>query len=340
MKKILIVSTQRPYYGGAATNAYALIKYFRSNGYDAAGLFYDNTKKSIDPDGIGGVFRYRRDATSRFQIRKSLGGDPDIIFAKNYAAPSMVKGVFPKPTLVYLVSGSPQMMDISARGSSARRYLASKRSVSHTAEKSAVDVSDYVMPNSSIGRELLVKHYGDLDKITNPVNTSLARNSERRGIAFKDRKYDVAFICSNMGRSVKNAKLAKSIFSKLRIEKKIAIGLSHSMFGGIINTEHYGLLGNDKIMRILCDTKLVICTSYYDASPNIISEALSCGSNILISKNCGWSEIYPSKFVCEDVYDQKEWIDKARALIGANVRFSSSGEAGDVISGIKEVLCD
>lgn len=338
MKKILIASTQRPYYGGAATNAYALIKYFRSAGYDAAGLFFDNTKNSIDPDKIGGIIRHRCNESSRVEVRRVLSGNPDVVFAKNYAAPLMVKKVFPKSTLIYLVSGSPQMMDVSARGVSARRYLVSKKNMPHAAEKAAVDASDYVVPNSPIGRELLLKHYGDLGKIISPVNTSLARNFTGRGNTFLNRNYDVAFVCSNMARSVKNAELAKSIFSKLRTKKKVAIGLSSNMFGGIKNTKHFGLLSNDKVMRVLSDTRLVICTSYYDASPNIIREALSCGSNVLISKNCGWSEMYPSKFVCEDVYNEKEWIDKARTLIRANVRLSSSNKGEDIMYGLKGIL--
>lgn len=338
MKKILVASTQRPYYGGAATNAYALVKHFRSKGYDAAGLFFDNTKNSVDPDRIGGIIRHKRDDSSRAEVRKVLSGEPDVVFAKNYAAPSMVRGIFPKSTLVYLVSGCPQMMDVSARGVSARRYLISRRSVPHAAEKRAVDVSDYVVANSPIGRELLLKHYGDLGKIIDPVNTSLAKNFTRRGNTFLNRNYDVAFVCSNMARSVKNAKLAKSIFSKLKTKKKVAIGLSSNMFGGIKNTEHFGLLSNDKIIRVLSDTRLVICTSYYDASPNIISEALSCDSNVLISKNCGWSEMYPSKFVCEDVYSEKEWVAKAAVLTRANVRFSYSEKVDAIESGLKGIL--
>jgi glycosyltransferase involved in cell wall biosynthesis len=322
MKKILIVSTQRPYYGGAATNAYALIKHFRGAGYKTAGVFFDKTGGSIDPDRIGGVIAHKCNKSSKEAVMRVLGGSPDLIFAKNYAAPRLIKKIFPKSTLVYLVSGSPQMMKLSARNISANRYLASKDIEVFAGERKAVSISDYVVPNSPIGRRLLVKHYGDLQKILKPVNTSLATNIVTRNIQFSRRSIDVAFICSNMNRSVKNSALAKDIFSKLNSRSKVAVGVGADMFKGMKNTKYFGLLNNQVIINILSNTKLVICTSYYDASPNIISEALGCGSNILVSKNCGWSEIYPAKFVCKDVYDQKEWVRKAHSLTRNNVKFS------------------
>jgi hypothetical protein len=56
-KKIIVSSTQYPYYGGAATNAYALIKFFRSYGHRVAGIYFIDKNVNIDPENIGGVFR-------------------------------------------------------------------------------------------------------------------------------------------------------------------------------------------------------------------------------------------------------------------------------------------
>ena len=39
---IIVSSTQYPGYGGAATNAYAIIKYLRKVGYNVAGIFFHN----------------------------------------------------------------------------------------------------------------------------------------------------------------------------------------------------------------------------------------------------------------------------------------------------------
>ena len=317
---ILITSTQYPYYGGAATNAYALIKYFRAAGYRVAGVFFDNTNDNVDPNKIGGVIRHKNNKKTLAMVRATLGGDPDVIFAKNYAAPLLTRRIFPKTTLVYFASGSPQMMKLSERGISANRYLVSKDIEIFEQERRAFAASDYIVPNSAIGRRLLVKHYGNSAKILSPINTSLARDLNIENKYFSKRRYNIAFVCSNMRRSVKNAELAKNIFSRLNIKKKVAIGHGSDMFAGINNVECLPAMTQDKLIRILNDTRLVICTSYYDASPNIIREALDCGSNILVSKNCGWSELYPTQFVCEDVYNEDEWVKKASHLIEKNVK--------------------
>ena len=94
------------------------------------------------------------------------------------------------------------------------------------------------------------------------------------------------------------------------------------LFKNILLTETPGVLNHRKVMNIIGNSKLVICTSYYDASPNTLKEALSCGSNILLSKNCGWSEIYPKEFVCSDVYNFEEWKDKASYLVKRDVGFN------------------
>jgi len=339
--RILITSTQYPYYGGAATNAYALIKYFRAAGYRTAGVFHDGTKNSVDPDKIGGVIRHKSNKATLAHVRAALGGDPDVILAKNYAAPLLARQLYPKTTLAYLVSGSPHMMKLSSRGISANRYLASKEIEIFKQEKKAFAVADFVIPNSAIGRRLLVKHYGNSSKILRPIDTSLARNIVGENIPFLKRKYSIAFLCSKMSRSVKNAYLAKRIFAKSRARNKVAIGRGSGLFADVKNTICLPSMPHDKLIQILSNTKLVICTSYYDASPNIIREALDCGANILVSKNCGGSELYPVDFVCEDVYNEDEWSKKASLLIRKNVNFCSKEDKArdkSILLGLMEVF--
>ena len=319
-----------------------MIKYFRAAGHRVAGVFFDNTNNPVDPNKIGGVIRHKGNKKTLDMVRARLGGDPDVILAKNYAAPLLSRRLFPKSTLVYLVSGSPQMMKLSERGVSANKYLVSKNIEIFKQESRAFAISDYVVPNSAIGRELLVKHYGDSAKILKPVDTSLARYLNIENKYFSKRRYNVAFICSNMRRSVKNARLARNIFSKLGAKKKIAIGHGSDMFSNINNVECLPAMTQDRIIRILSNTRLVICTSYYDASPNIVREALDCGSNVLVSKNCGWSELYPHQFVCEDVYDEDEWVEKASLLIKKNVKFplkkDEKAKSREILAGLREVL--
>jgi glycosyltransferase involved in cell wall biosynthesis len=333
MERILVTSTQYPYYGGAATNSYALIKYLRSQGFKVAGVFFDKHSTPVDPDKIGGVWRVSDKNTRNLVKRiivKHLEGRPDLILAKNYAAPLHSRSMFGLSKLAYMVTGSPHMIQLSSEGISANKYLRSDRKDRFTPEIKAIKNSDIVIPNSPIGRKLLVKHYGNMRKIALPIDTSMALNRTGRSRDFNSRQYDIAFIASNLKRNVKNAKLAKRIFKKFGNSKKIVIGNNNHIFKGMSNTKVYSIMKHHEVINILSNTKLVLCTSYYDASPNTIKEAVSCGCNVLISRNCGWSETYPEEFICKDVYDLQEWIDKTAFLLQNNIPYtlniSSSNE--------------
>ena len=111
---IVISSTQYPGYGGAATNAYKLIKYFRNKKFKVAGLFFNTTLNvNYDPDKIGGIFLYIFDNKKKLletnikiknDIIKYLYKEPSICLAKNYLAPIFCKDIFDN-YVVYLVSG-------------------------------------------------------------------------------------------------------------------------------------------------------------------------------------------------------------------------------------------
>lgn len=343
MKRVLITSTQYPYNGGAATNAVALIKYFRANGCLAAGIFFDKTDHSVDPDEIGGIWRVK-DKTynqkTKELVTKFLNGEPEIILAKNYVAPVLSKDIFPDSKVAYMVTGSPQMRILSKKKISAQLYLKSEYIEKFDLEIQAINKSDIVIPNSRLGKRLLYKHYGNLNKITEPIDTSMALNGNFTSIEFQKRKYDLAFIVSNFSREVKNAKFAKEIFKKLPHYQKIAVGQGSQFFSNIPNTETLDLLNHQQVLDILSNTKVVICTSFYDASPNIIKEGLACQANILISKNCGWSENYPVEFVCDDVYDLNQWIKKINYLRNQDIRYSLNltHDNKEIIEKIKEIL--
>lgn len=341
MKRIIVASTQTPYNGGAATNSYALIKYFRRNGIKCAGIFFDDSSKLTDPDMIGGIFRVSSNYDTNIVknlCSNYLDGYPEIILAKNYAAPVESKKIFKGIPVVYLVTGSPQMRDMAQRNISAQKYLSSNENIKFVPEQICINKSDYVFPNSLLCKQLLFKHYGQLSKIMEPLDTSFVTNNEmKEKKRFLSRKYDIAFVCSNLGRDVKNPDLANKIFSYYKNCNKILIGANSNIFKNINNTKVYGLVNNSKIMEILNDTKLLICTSYFDSSPNVIREALSCGANVLFSKNCGWSEEYPTEFVCQDIYDSKEWYDKAKFLIKNNIDFTFNRQE-NIIHKIERLL--
>lgn len=341
MAKILISCTQYPYYGGAATNSYALIKYLRKHNHKVLGVFFENSNANVDPDKIGGV--YKCNNKNNNEIKKKIINEfnslPDIILAKNYAAPTYMKNMFPNVKVVYLVTGSPQMMELSKKGISAKKYIKSNNVAKFDREKECIKKADIVVPNSKIARQLLIKNYGDIPKIINPIDTSIALNNPPRNIIdFNRRKYDIGIVCSNLDRSVKNSKFAVQLYgnSFLKGKKKMVIGKNGEIFKKLNGVAHLGYLDNKSVISHISNTKLIICPSFYDASPNIIKEAILCGSNILVSKNCGWSETYSKHSVCEDVYSIKEWVSKINYLTKYQVKNDFKND--DLIKLINKII--
>lgn len=328
--RILIASTQYPFYGGAATNAYALIKFFRSYGYKTAGLFITGAGNPINPDNLEGIFNlptYNEPVNRLAEfINRYLGGNPNVMLGKNYQAPITLKKMFQNQVSGYLVAGSPQMAELAEQDISAQKFLNSNKALINIAEKECMKIVDLIFPNNPIGYKLLMLNYNNYNRIQPPVDTSFAMNNytiEKK--PFKDRKYDIIFICSRFDRAVKNSKLAVKLMKDplFKNNKKIVVGNLSNEFIGIKNITIAGFIKDGmEILNLLNDTKVLICTSYYDASPNVVKEAIVCGCNVLLSKNCGWYEKYPKEFVCEDVYEIDEWKDKLNYLINNDIEFS------------------
>lgn len=339
--RVLISCTQYPYFGGAATNAYALIKYFRKLGYPTAGIFFEAPGKfEVDPDRIGGVFlastglNPREQRRSRDQIINFLGGVPELSLGKNYVAPVLAKRLFPKAQNVYLVSGSPVLTQLSQKRISAVKFLQdSSKPPKFPQEAKCIAASDFIIPNSTILRESLIQLYPSQKNITIPIDTSSILNGMEKGnrtvsIPFSKRKYDVAFICSKMSRTIKNPSLAQEIFASPQLSslRKLVIGEGSGVFKHIPNTHTLGLLNHKEILGNLSNTKVLICPSFFDASPNVVREAIEQGCNVLISKNCGWAEKYPEESVCEDVYQMDEWVAKLTKLTQSSISFQFKTE--------------
>jgi len=354
--KILVACTQYPYYGGAATNAYALIKTLRERGHDVCGLFFENSNANCDPDAIGCIIRSQAGKEGRNllckKIKVILGGMPDAILAKNYAAPVYCRKLFPKTKIVYLVSGSPLMTHLSELDISAVKYLKLntsqvekkiKKKIYNSSELSAIKCSNFVLTNSRVSRDVFVKTYSTYlknKKVLSPLDTSiLINNNSKRKKNFNERDVDIAFICSRFSRSVKNAKFAKKIFrdKSLAGKSKLIIGAESNSFANIPGIMIKDKMKHANIMKYLLRVKLVICPSYFDASPNVIKEATFSGCNILVSRNCGWSETYDAKSVCADVYDAKEWIRKIEYLCKNKLNYPNINNKKNILDRIENI---
>jgi len=355
--RILIACTQYPYHGGAATNSYALIKALRERKHTVCGLFFEDSSANCDPDRIGGILKSSSRIRSYNQLRKKiknvLRGKPDIVLAKNYAAPIYCRSLFPNLKIIYLVSGAPIMIPLSNNSISAMKYLSINNSKvisqygkkAFGVERGAIRACDAVIINSGMSRKVFLKTNAKSlpgRKVFAPLNTSIIINKKHRkkNKNFNEREIDIAFICSNFSRTVKNSKFAKKLFShkKLAGKKKLIVGRNNKIFANIPNTIIKNKVDNKIISNYLNKTKLVICPSYFDASPNIINEALDSGCNILVSKNCGWHKKYGDESVCKDVYSISEWINKINLLCSKNIEYTKVETKMDVLIKLENMI--
>lgn len=352
--KYLITSTQSPGNGGAATNAYKIIKHLRKQGHKAYGIFFlcnneDPYSVDIDPDYIEHIDylrcywktgdiqeaeQYVLDVKNR--IENYLDGEPDVIWAKNVLAPLSSSALYPKVKIVYLVSGVSVLTIINNMNQkdgheliSGQKFLNNDysneielalKNNNSLVELKTMFLSSEVLVNSQLTKECMIKIFPQYnEKIVEPVNTSLYTTNDITDFEtkkFEDREYDLIFVSSSFGRLIKNPQFCKQIFDheKTKNLKKLVIG-DGDLFDGCPNTTHIPRTDHKEVLKHMNNSKLLLMTSYFDSSPNTLYEAVNCGCKVLISKNIGAYDKFPEENVCSDVYDVDEWLGKIQSIL-------------------------
>ena len=363
--RILLTSTQSPGNGGAATNVYKLHKYFLNNYKEKDIKVYcvfflcnkeDLNNITINPDDLENVsyircfwkdgrlldydkgtnkyIEYTEEYKEKFKqnIIDSLGGEPDIVLAKNYRAPVTSKILFSKSKIYYLVSGVYYLsilnnyLDEKISGQTILNkfeyynnilYLLKNKNIPSFSnikqETETIKLVDGVIFNSKLTTKLMKLYYKDIIKDYKIINTSLLKRINNKCDDFNTRKYDIIFVCSNFNRKIKNCKFVKDLFLKEELSKynKIVIG-DGDLFEDkeIKNITILKQQSNKVVLEKMKESKLLLLPSLFDSSPNTIYEALDSGCNIVTSKNTGNWELFNSKSVCNDIYNKDEWINK------------------------------
>jgi glycosyltransferase involved in cell wall biosynthesis len=358
--KILLTSTQHPGNGGAATNLYKLNKYLLNKKAQVYCLFFLCNKENtdlinIDPDNLNNVsyircfwkdgrllnydkntnqyIEYSNDYISNFKnkIINYLGGEPDIIWAKNYMAPITSKILFPNSKIYYLVSGVYFMSllnNFNDEDISAQKVLQNwdlyeekinsyKNEVSYTnieQELKTIKLVDRIIFNSTLTKQLMKLFYKDSIKNYEIKNTSLLKDlNNNDSNDFTQREYDIIFICSNFNRKIKNPNFVKELFLDKRLDNynKIVMG-NGDLFDGlpIKNLTVMKQQPNSVVLDYMKKSKLLLLPSLFDSSPNTLYEAIECGCNILTSKNIGNWELFNPESICDDVYNKNKWFAK------------------------------
>jgi len=320
---ILISSTQYPSYGGAATNTYNIIKYFKKNDiFKTVGLFIDSCDDIVDkanPDNLENVIGVNYKDFSLYDIKikliEKLGGAPDIAFCKNCVAPKLIKNVFPDTINIFLVSGIFGFSQIECGANEIINFEEYKRNQ----EEKSIEGANLVICNSELTINYFKKIYGDILKnklLEKPVDTTKYNVMHKIKSSKEKRVIDIIAIASNVNRQVKNVKFVKDIltFDKRFKKKKIVIiGENTSdLFGEMKEThniEIISLIKQNEVENYLRKSKIIIIPSLFDSNSNVFREAVFNGVIPFISCNVAHPNKYPNFLILND-YDAVEWSYK------------------------------
>lgn len=327
--KILISSTQYPGYGGAATNAYKLIIYLRKKGYKCAGLFIHNQNVNCDPEKIGNIYFYqyadykfnnvRKNEQFRKSIIKTLGGEPDICFGKNYVAPYLNKILFNKSPNVYLVSGiSYEINNENSVDQYIRKINNGEKFNFTELEIRTINNCDYIVCNSPLLLNTFCQIYNRYnEKIYKRIMDTTKYDVNQNEIKQKfNKEYDIILVCSSFIRKEKNFQLVANMLKDPQFDKykKCIVGDNNHIFKDIMNLTVYNLQSNVETKKLIIKSKLMIIPSLFEANSNSMREALNNDCLVLLNKNVGWHECFPETFVCNS-YDVGEWKSKTLNIL-------------------------
>lgn len=354
-KKILIISPDRSGFGGAAINAEEIFNLVSKKYSNTKLLFIDSTKenlflsfsfilnnlfnkknsnnkKLIVHNFINTkIYYYKskilfylnylelklRKKSIKKDIIKSLKSEPNIIISKNYKGVLFAKKIFPKAKILFFCSGSVLGRYISECNLSYNKIINENIKITRDFyENYAVFNSDKIIFNSKLLNKFFQNFY-NIKKNSEIVDTS---NLIQKISKFENNKnYDLIFICSDFNRVDKNANFAYQIFSDKRLSnfKKILIGNNIKKIN-LQNTLMINLLNKKEVAEFIQKTKLLICTSFFDANPNVIKECIYLNTKFLISKNCGNFDTYPLKYVMNDIYDKDSWVKRIIEILKNN----------------------
>lgn len=354
---IVVSSTQYPGYGGAASNAYALIKTLRGYGYNVAGLFFhQNIDVDHDPDKIGGIYITKyldlnidpsvADYTAIYDnVVNYLGKKPEISLAKNYAAPVFCRRIF-NNYVVYLVSGIQHLTDLLMTPT---EFLDDNYVVKHTFPREILcnKMSDIIVLNSDLSKRLFEKIYPESKyklyktfvDTSNHLNIDTVFNANRK--KNMHRRYDILICCSTLTRVIKNNMFLVDVLSDPRLDKytKCIIGEKNEKFVPIPKTRCVGLLQQQECFKYMTKSKLLLFPSLFDANPNTVREAYTLGCIPLITNNIGYSELYPDELKCK-TFDKEEWITKIMYLMENFKRIKTIKIPYDTEGNVKEMIND
>ena len=305
-------------------------------------LEYEKDKKMTNLLGLSFSEKYKDHKKFKRDydvIHLIKGGDwsPDIIFAFNYEAPIICKNLFPKVPIYFVVVGNPELSlginSLTSMEISAQKFIRSIDNYTisdlpcNNIVKEACKNSDKILISSNITWRLMNILHSDAKEKFISIDMYFPIYSLKYKTNIElEKEYDIICIASSWKRSVKNLAFCENIYMKFPNLKKIIIGgfAENSNNGNKQGCDHFTKIENTTVLPLIehkivieyiKKSRILLIPSFYESYSLIVLEAVYNNCKILTSRNVGSSDLLPSSLVCNDVYDENEWIDNINILL-------------------------
>jgi glycosyltransferase involved in cell wall biosynthesis len=321
---VLVASTQYPSYGGAATNAYNIIRYLQNKNIENKkifGMFINDVidNNIINPDNLDNIsgisYKNMNDKNIYYNFYKKYGLSPDIAFCKNCMAPKIIKKIFPNAAIIFLVSGIMGFSEINCGANEIVNY----DYIQKKQEKDAILVSEIVLCNSQLTLDYYKKIYYDVIEKKNNLANNPFDTTKYNTIHFNSnnsnntKKFDIIVVASNVNRKVKNIGFIQELLNfseKLRNYKIVIIGdNSDKMFSNFLQVKILPLQKQEEVDFYLEQSKIILIPSLFDSNSNTFREAVMLDVIPIISINVAHPSNYPEYFVIKN-YKYEDWENR------------------------------
>jgi len=311
-KCILIISTQYPNHGGAATLAYKLHKELLEKKYNSYCIFlntYINSNK-YNPDNLQNVYLEPLIIDNDYEYYKShkYKIKPIIIIGLNYLAPIIGKKMYPKSKTFYYITGSKYNSNYNI---TAEHYLNNNtRNLDEVDDDEimCINIVDYIIPNSYLTKNIYLKKYPSIiTKLTDVFIFEELFFDKKSTI--EEKIYDVAIISSTFTRNVKNINFLQNIYEHPNLSKYNKICIGEGSSNKINANIHFGKVTKEYVDKILAQTKVLLICSYYESLSISLIQAINNKCIVLSNNNIG-GNLYLDKNNILDKYDENIWVNK------------------------------
>mgnify|MGYP003705965817 CR=1 FL=1 len=267
-KNILFICSDYPGYGGAATNCYRLINYYKKLGKNVHGLFYTKNKCLLNFDNHINIIDFKNFPNYIRQLKFK----PDLIILRNYLPLEYLKLL--EAPIFFCIPG----------------LFIPSLDKNYKLIKTKKEMDKYINPNilincryaknifiASLHSKKILKKYYNIKCNILPFNyipyynTFTIKNNINR-------KYKYGIIVSNFERKIKNL---DKIINKLKLidDRVILIGKKSTKY--LRYFQCYELIHPDQILDYYKDIEFIIQDSHYESVSNVIVEAYFNGCQVI-----------------------------------------------------------